>query len=465
MDKKEIIVRAVAVTDPGGRRINEDAVYACQEVEADRIAARGRLYIVADGTGAQEGGQTASSMATAIISEHFYDDNSSDIGESLRTAVTTAHEALYELAQKVAAWAEMSTTIVAAVLHQGQLVVAHVGDSRAYLVRGGQARLVTRDHVWLEDDENYGALTRWLGGSRHPSVKVDLTIEALQEGDTIVLCSDGLTDVVDGPEIGTVASKSRPQIAARQLIELANRRRTGDNVSAAVVQYGGKGSGSPMRRWVWIGAGATALVALLIAVVLVLTGDAERGAVDGEAVTDEPAATATATLPARIQVAETPTAAPTEIAPSVGETREPTSTPAPSVYTPTPRPTSVAGPTGEAIPARQAVPALVAPPQGARDQVNPITFQWRGSLSAGQVYQVTAYHPESGERVDSGPLAVPAWSTHLPAERHGEWRWTVSVIQEGRVVATSDEGMFWFNPIPVGPGGPSDEEGAPGGRD
>ncbi|HIP97143.1 MAG TPA: serine/threonine-protein phosphatase, partial [Anaerolineae bacterium] len=270
MDKKKIPVYAAALTDPGGRRINEDAVYTCQMVEADKIAARGHLYIVADGTGAQEGGQTASSMATAIIGEHFYDATSPDIGESLRTAITTAHTALYELAQKVTAWAEMSTTIVAAALHEGKLYVAHVGDSRVYLIRGGQARLLTRDHVWLQDDENYGALTRWLGGGRRPSVEVDLITEPLQENDVVVLCSDGLTDVVDGMDIGALVNKSSPQSAVRQLVELANRRGTGDNVSVAVIRYGGKAPVSPWRRRTWIGGGVAALLAL--AFVLILTG-------------------------------------------------------------------------------------------------------------------------------------------------------------------------------------------------
>jgi hypothetical protein len=120
-----------------------------------------------------------------------------------------------------------------------------------------------------------------------------------------------------------------------------------------------------------------------------------------------------------------------------------TKSPATRVTPPPERPTVWASPSPRAV-----VPELVAPAQGAQDQQNPITFRWRGSLSGNQVCQVTAYHPGSGERVNSGPLAATTWSTYLPADRYGEWRWTVSVVQEGEVVTTSDEWMFWFNPFP-----------------
>jgi pSer/pThr/pTyr-binding forkhead associated (FHA) protein len=142
-------------------------------------------------------------------------------------------------------------------------------------------------------------------------------------------------------------------------------------------------------------------------------------------------ATALPTATPTLVLTPTETIAPTEV-PTVQPTR-------PSVRTPT----RVAPSVPQAVSLE-----LVAPAQGVIDQLNPITFRWRGSLSGSQVYQVTAYHPESGERVGSGPLAVPTWTTNLPAERYGEWRWTVSVVQNGNTVTTSDEWMFWFNPFP-----------------
>lgn len=339
MDEKKIPIYGAAHTDPGGRRNNEDAVYTCENIEDEKINQRGRLYIVADGTGGQEGGQTASSMAATIISEHFYDETTKDIGESLREATKTAHEALYELAQKVRAWAEMSTTLVAAVVREGTIYIAHVGDSRAYLIRGGEARLLTRDHVWLEDDDNYGALTRWLGGARRSSVEVDVTTETLQEDDTIVLCSDGLTDVADGTDIARVVNKYAPEAASQQLVGLANRLGTGDNISVAVIQYGGKAPASSKKQWAWVGAGGTALVGLAAILALLLpTGGGGDGNND---LLSSPTATPLAKIEVESTSAPTLTPTPLEMTDSSEEEgdREPTSTPVPATATFTPRPT------------------------------------------------------------------------------------------------------------------------------
>jgi hypothetical protein len=89
----------------------------------------------------------------------------------------------------------------------------------------------------------------------------------------------------------------------------------------------------------------------------------------------------------------------------------------------------------------------LAPAQGGEFR-NPFTFEWRGALTPGQAYQVTARHLKSGHRVESEWLTGQSWTVNLPEERYGEWRWDVSLIQEGRTVITSSEGMFWFNPYP-----------------
>jgi hypothetical protein len=99
------------------------------------------------------------------------------------------------------------------------------------------------------------------------------------------------------------------------------------------------------------------------------------------------------------------------------------------------------------------------PAQGA-ESGNPIAFQWSGALRGGQVYQVRAYHPESDYRIQSGLLLSEEWNSGLPAERFGEWRWTVAVIDGGQAVATSAEWMFWFQPLP-GAGGGSQKTATP----
>jgi hypothetical protein len=79
---------------------------------------------------------------------------------------------------------------------------------------------------------------------------------------------------------------------------------------------------------------------------------------------------------------------------------------------------------------------------------NPIAFEWRGSLSVGQAYLVTARHVESGYVIQSELLTGPSWTVDVPVERYGAWRWTVSVTQGGRTMASSPEWGFWFDPYP-----------------
>ena len=128
------------------------------------------------------------------------------------------------------------------------------------------------------------------------------------------------------------------------------------------------------------------------------------------------------------------------------DTLAPTTTPTPILTetpTRTPSPTPTATPTPAPMPNP---PTLLWPPQGGTYR-SPITFQWQGSLGTGQTYRVTVYQVASGYTQQSGLLTTPKWSTDLPAERFGEWRWRVAVIQNGVEVATSVEWMFWFNPF------------------
>lgn len=98
-------------------------------------------------------------------------------------------------------------------------------------------------------------------------------------------------------------------------------------------------------------------------------------------------------------------------------------------------------------------PKPLEPAQGGTYK-NPITFQWSGSLGSSDKYQVTARHVETGYTLQSGLLTDLIWSTDVPANNTGEWRWKVLVIRNGAVLATSAERMFWFNPFPKTPGSP-----------
>jgi hypothetical protein len=159
-------------------------------------------------------------------------------------------------------------------------------------------------------------------------------------------------------------------------------------------------------------------------------------------------ATATPTALAVLPASETPTLATPTVSPT--RTATPTPTTAPSA-TPTRRPTATStptpSPTATATPLRVVTPQLVAPVAGSTSG-NPIAFAWRGSLSVGQAYLVTARLERTGYVVRSGPLTEPGWAVDLPGEQYGLWRWTVSVTQGGRTVASSPEWSFWFDPYP-----------------
>ena len=178
---------------------------------------------------------------------------------------------------------------------------------------------------------------------------------------------------------------------------------------------------------------------------------------------DEGSATPTPVPPtATTQATPTPSSTPTNepsSTPKGTATPEPTETSAPTATpratetstpttTPLPTATEAANPTVTSAPSAT-TPQLVAPAQGGSYQ-SPVTFQWSGTLGTGQAYQVTARHTNSGDVIQSGGLTGESWSAELPGERFGEWRWTVSVVQGGRVVTTSSEWMFWFDPNPGG---------------
>lgn len=147
-----------------------------------------------------------------------------------------------------------------------------------------------------------------------------------------------------------------------------------------------------------------------------------------------------------------PTSAPTETplptsTPTEELTSEPmqesTQTPAPmETPHPAPTPTSPPAPT----PRPQWVVPTLAEPAAGDTYANPLIFRWNGALGTGQAFQVLLHHPQSGQRIETGPLSELAWTHDLPAERVGEWRWSVRVIKDGTVLGTSEERMFWFDP-------------------
>ena len=252
-----------ALTDVGTEREhNEDS---CGSLIEGQDAARGVL-VVADGVSGTEGGETASRMAVESTLRSFSEQGEGiAAAKRLRRAVQCANIEVYELALAVPELRGMATTLTAVTLERGELSVVHVGDSRLYLLREGRLTQLSKDHTVAAEQVRLGllseararkhpgrsVLTRSLG--RELIVSLDRISLAAQDGDSILLCSDGLYNVIDDSEIASLLrAPGSAQDACRELIDAANRRGTVDNVTAAVARI--RGSVAPARPPAGIGA-------------------------------------------------------------------------------------------------------------------------------------------------------------------------------------------------------------------
>ena len=204
------------------------------------------LYLVADGMGGHTAGQVASELAAeaSLRAIQTLDGAAASLAEKLRFAVTSANRSIYSTAQQQPEYAGMGTTLVALLAEGERAALAHVGDSRAYLVRGGRIRQLTDDHSVVgellrrnEISENDArehphrhVLTRALGVREH--VEPDLAEISPAEGDVFVLCSDGLTNHVEDHEIAKRAAEQPDlQELCQSLVDLANARGGEDNTT------------------------------------------------------------------------------------------------------------------------------------------------------------------------------------------------------------------------------------------
>ncbi len=240
-----------ALSDPGQKReLNEDnwGIVREEDHPPEVIARKGRLYAVADGMGGHAAGEVASQLAIAVLFETYYSDPVPDLKESLRRAVVAANEAVYAQATGDEARAGMGTTLVAAVLYQNKAIIANVGDSRAYFLHEADIVQITRDHSWVGEQVEAGLLspeearghiyrsviTRCLG--HEPDVNVDIFEQDLQADDALVLCTDGLSNMVNEQEIWREVTSREVQAAAEALVAQANQRGGPDNITVIVVK-------------------------------------------------------------------------------------------------------------------------------------------------------------------------------------------------------------------------------------
>jgi PPM family protein phosphatase len=242
-------------TDPGiVRAHNEDSIAA--------DAARG-LVVLADGMGGYNAGEVASGMATTVITtelQHSIEQTppyqiepttGRPHGEMLlRDQIAKANTSIYQAAQSQPQYSGMGTTLVTAMFYDNKITIAHIGDSRAYRLRGEALEQLTRDHSLLQEQidsgmitpeqakfsQNKNLVTRALGID--PSVEPEIHAYDTRPGDVYLLCSDGLNDMVTDEDIGMTLQtlSSNLRLAAQQLVQMANDNGGRDNVSVILVR-------------------------------------------------------------------------------------------------------------------------------------------------------------------------------------------------------------------------------------
>jgi serine/threonine protein phosphatase PrpC len=259
-----------ARSDPGRVRENNE--------DSFRLAPEINLFVLSDGMGGLEAGEIASKLAVDTVVEHCeqaeadpslavfgkHIEGVSDACNRMASAVRLANTAIYENARNRGGKAAMGATIVVLRVFEDRVCIAHVGDSRAYLLRAGQFDQLTEDHSFVADQVRRGVLTpeeasrsrmhnvltRALGID--PTVDVDVTEELLMDGDVFLVCSDGLFRELSNAQItGILAETDDPQRAASRLVDLANQAGGGDNITVIVLRNSPKSSRpfAKIGRW------------------------------------------------------------------------------------------------------------------------------------------------------------------------------------------------------------------------
>jgi len=255
-------VRYAALTDVGVKRShNQDACAARPAVDAPAFASSGHIFVVADGMGGHAVGEKASAKAVQDI-PHLYQKHAHEgVIPALHRAFTETNAGIHAIGQENPEFRGMGTTSTALILRAEGAWFAHVGDSRAYRIRDGVAEQLTFDHSWVWEiakrqgvdpdelgDFKKNVIIRSLG----PDPEVEIDIEGphpVQPGDIFLLCSDGLTGLVNPSEIGAVVSALPADTAVRLLVHLANLRGGPDNITVMIIRVpGGSHSDSPSNQ-------------------------------------------------------------------------------------------------------------------------------------------------------------------------------------------------------------------------
>ncbi len=241
------------ITDIGIiRKVNEDSL-RITELSINNDSKKANLFIVADGMGGHQNGDVASSLAVEALVEEIRNGmemqkeiNEGALPDFMKTAVANTNKIVYDFARENKR--DMGTTVAASLLLADNLYTANVGDSRAYLIRNGEAVQITKDNSLVarlvelnmldpKDARHHpksNILLRTIGTD--PKVEVDAYRTKIRKGDYLLLCTDGLWNQLADDEIEHIIKKNSPQDACREMIRIANERGGPDNITAIVVK-------------------------------------------------------------------------------------------------------------------------------------------------------------------------------------------------------------------------------------
>lgn len=239
----------MAKTDIGLKRSTNQDAYAAGELPGSVAWA-----VVCDGMGGAAGGNYASSTAVKLISERICASyrvgmSSNSIRNVLTSAITAANISVYDMSVQNPDLSGMGTTVVAALIVNGSICIAHAGDSRAYILNKNSLRQLTKDHSFVQemvdrgnltpdqakDDPRKNLITRALGVAE--DLRIDFCEEFIDENDVLLICTDGLTNYVEPAEFYELTNDGNFYEYAERLVNRANENGGGDNITVVTISY------------------------------------------------------------------------------------------------------------------------------------------------------------------------------------------------------------------------------------
>ena len=239
-----------AKTDVGLKRTHNEDSFACYEPDGGNLASKGSFFIVADGMGGHAAGEVASKLAVDLMIDAFKAEKNNDVSLFFKNIFTRTNAEIFRKARNTHKLNGMGTTCTALIIKDNRAFIAHVGDSRVYIIRAGKINQLTEDHslVWemmkagiIDKDQmrqhpQRNVITRSMGFELSVETDIITPPPALMSGDKLILCSDGLNGMVSDEVIKNVVSGYEPEKACNKLVKIANLNGGSDNVTLIIVK-------------------------------------------------------------------------------------------------------------------------------------------------------------------------------------------------------------------------------------